>query len=188
MKHRSFFPTTFQHLAIRISLAVALSIGGIMSTPPGVVQAASIYVTTTADELGSGAGCSLREAIEAANTDAAVGGCAPGSGADTIFLPAGTYTLSRTNSGEINEDYNATGDLDIDSDLTMTGAGAGSTIIQDRGFSRTGIDKVLAINPWCTNPVNAVIDGVTIRYGYNTTGSRISRFQPNRRRTRLLRG
>ncbi len=168
MKHRSFFPTTFRNLAIRVGLALALSIGGIMTTPPGLVQAASITVTTTEDEFRSGAGCSLREAIEAANNDTGVGGCTAGSGADTIFLPAGTYTLTLPNSYNINEDNNATGDLDINSDLTITGAGSGSTIIQAGGSAGTGIDKVLAINPYCINPVNATIDGVTIRYGTNT--------------------
>ena len=40
------------------------------------------------------------EAITAANTNAAFGGCAAGSpGADTINLPAGTYTLALANSG-----------------------------------------------------------------------------------------
>jgi len=35
-------------------------------------------------------GCSLINAITAANTDTATGGCPQGSGADTITLPAGT--------------------------------------------------------------------------------------------------
>ena len=62
----------------------------------------------------------------------------------------------------------ATGDLDINENLTISGAGAGSTIIQAGISAGAGIDKVLAINPYCINPVNATIDGVTIRYGRNT--------------------
>ena len=58
----------------------------------GVAHAASIVVNDTNDELNTDGSCSLREAIEAANTDTAVDGCAAGNGADVITLPAGTYT------------------------------------------------------------------------------------------------
>src|SRR6476659_5279322 len=79
--------------------------------------AATIPVTTTADESGATpTACSLREAITAANTDSAVGGCPAGSGADIISLPAGTYTLTLVGS----DDTNAAGDLDISSDVTIS--------------------------------------------------------------------
>lgn len=59
--------------------------------------AATIMVTTTADENGTGAACSLREAITAANTNATFGGCPAGSaGTNTITFQAGlmgTITL-----------------------------------------------------------------------------------------------
>ena len=57
----------------------------------------TITVTTTTDEFNTPApsACSLREAIRAANLDA---------GADTIVLPAGTYTL--TISGDDGDDDN----------------------------------------------------------------------------------
>lgn len=45
---------------------------------------ATITVTTVADTVADDGACSLREAITAANTDAAVGGCAAGNGADVI--------------------------------------------------------------------------------------------------------
>ncbi len=83
-------------------------------------HAAGITVTTTAD---GGAG-SLRDAITQANTN---------PGADVITVPAGTYTLSITGTGE---DANATGDLDINSDITIIGAGSGSTIINANGIDR----------------------------------------------------
>src|SRR5262245_2402053 len=61
-----------------------------------VAHAATIPVTTTADSTG-GPACSLRDAIAAANSNMAVGGCPAGSssGADTIDLTAlaGTITL-----------------------------------------------------------------------------------------------
>lgn len=100
---------------------------------PSTVRAATIAVNTTADQFGEGPACALREAIQAANTDTAFGGCAKGSGTDTITVPAGTYTLTRVGA---NEDANATGDLDITSSLTLTGAGATTTMLdgnkQDR--------------------------------------------------------
>ncbi len=115
--------------------------------------AANISVNTLADELNANGNCSLREAIQAANTDTAVDACVAGSGTDTIAVPAGTYTLSIVGTGE---DANATGDLDITANLTINGAGAASTII-DGG----GIDRVLEVRPGAT----AQINGATIRNG-----------------------
>jgi CSLREA domain-containing protein len=57
---------------------------------------ATITPNTFGDENGGGGSCSLREAIQAANTNAGFGGCAAGSGADTIPLaPAPTSSQSR---------------------------------------------------------------------------------------------
>src|ERR1039457_2976318 len=90
-------------------------------------QAAFYTVTGTADNTDSathgGSGTagspfqmsSLRGAILAANANA---------GADTITLPAGTYTLTLANSGGLNEDACLTGDLDVTDSLTINGAGA----------------------------------------------------------------
>ena len=75
----------------------------------------------TADGVCSISDCSLREAITAANAAA---------GADSITVLAGTYTLTIANAGGVNEDNNATGDLDINGDLIINGAAAGTTIIQ----------------------------------------------------------
>jgi CSLREA domain-containing protein len=57
---------------------------------------AAITVNTTADP-GAAGQCSLRQAIQAANTQSAVGDCAaadPLPAATTIFVPAGAYTLA----------------------------------------------------------------------------------------------
>lgn len=113
-------------------------------------SAATISVTTTADEFdpaGGGAGCSLREAIQAANTDAAFGGCSAGSGADTIDVPPGTFTLTRTGA---NEDGNVTGDLDITANVAIVGAGAGLTAIDgnqaDRVFEVRGMSVAWSVS------------------------------------------
>lgn len=66
----------------------------------------------------------LRAAIMEAN---ALGG------ADTITLGAGTYELGI--AGGL-EDVGLTGDLDITSDLTIQGAGAGTTIVDANGIDR----------------------------------------------------
>jgi CSLREA domain-containing protein len=124
---------------------------------PTVVQAdTTIYVNTTDDELNSDGDCSLREAIRAANSDTTVDACPAGSGADTIILPAGVYTL--TISG-IVEEAAATGDLDITDDLTLIGAGASTTTI-DGG----GLDRVFHIAPFGVD-ITVEMSGMTIRNG-----------------------
>lgn len=97
---------------------------GILLAMVGLAHAATINVTTTRDELTRNAVCSLREAVLSANTDSAVGGCAAGSGRDTIVLASGqTYTLSLDATAG-NEDRAAEDDLDISSDITIQGNGA----------------------------------------------------------------
>jgi hypothetical protein len=83
------------------------------------VQAATIAV---------GGSCTLVDAITAANTDTATGGCPAGNGADTIVLPAGsTQTLTHVN----NSTYGPAGLPVISSVVTI--AGQGSTIVRDSG-------------------------------------------------------
>jgi len=113
---------------------VALLLAGmILFGGPGVAQAATITVDVTNDELNSDADCSLREAIQAANTDTAVSGCAAGSGADTITVPSGTYRLRRVGA---NENGNATGDLDVLGDVTILGAPGMLTVIDGNATDR----------------------------------------------------
>lgn len=109
-------------------LAVAtLLIGALVALAPAPpAQAATLTVDTTVDEFGSGAGCGLREAIQASNTDAPFGGCPAGSGGDVIVLGTGlTYDLTRCGT----DDDNSAGDLDV-LDATLTLNGGGSTIRQ----------------------------------------------------------
>lgn len=91
-------------------------------------HAATIEVTSTADDLALGPNgtCTLREAILAANTDAAVDACPAGSGPDTVVLPTGEFVLAIPGT---HEDGNLTGDLDIWSDLVLEGAGDSASII-----------------------------------------------------------
>jgi parallel beta helix pectate lyase-like protein len=75
-----------------------------------------------------GGGCTLVDAITAANTDAATGGCPAGSGADTIVLPPGsTQTLTTVH----NDTYGPTGLPVISTVITI--AGQESTIARASG-------------------------------------------------------
>lgn len=64
--------------------------------PTRLVRAdAAITVNSLADTYQNDGNCTLRDAISAANSDAAVNGCSAGSGADTItFSLSGTITLN----------------------------------------------------------------------------------------------
>ena len=111
--------------------AASVSAGLVALLLPAAIPAASIKVTTTADEFGGpgGTGCALREAVKAANTNQNFGGCKRnGSGnADTI-KPQGGQLYQDSRAGV--DDTNATGDLDI----------KGKTTIEVRGQGRATLD------------------------------------------------
>ncbi len=111
-----------------------------------MAHAASFTVTkfTDSNDGACDADCSLREAIVAANAAA---------GPDTINLSAGTYTLSLTGAGE---DAAASGDLDINGDLTITGVGPGATVIDASALS----DRALQVRSG-----TVLISGVQVRNG-----------------------
>jgi CSLREA domain-containing protein len=134
--------------------------GAAASSTPATV----IAVTTTEDELNSDGDCSLREAVQAANTDTAVDACPAGSGKDTISLPAHTYTLSIPST---DEDANADGDLDIISDIVLQGADAATTIIQAGTSWDNGIARVLHV----LGGSELTAAHVTIQYGLATGNS-----------------
>jgi len=78
-----------------------------------------------------GAVDSLRAAITTANTN---------TQNDTITLQAGTYELTLPNAGGLQENANATGDLDVAADggftLTINGAGINKTFIDANQLDR----------------------------------------------------
>lgn len=114
--------------------------------------AATFTVTKTADTSDGvcNADCSLREAFIAANAAA---------GDDSITLPAGTYTLTRTG----NDGNASLGDLDVNTNgkITVNGAGAASTFIQAGTTATNGIDRVFEVL------TNGKLDlaGLTVRNG-----------------------
>ena len=144
-----------------LSVAAAALLVEVVPSRPAIAGA-TITVTSPIDELTINGTCSLREAIQAANTDSVVDACSRGVGADVIVVPPGTYTLSLPGA---DEDANFTGDLDITADLTINGA---STIVQACDSSTgpcIGIDRVLHVVEEESSQNTVTISGVTIRNG-----------------------
>lgn len=129
------------------------------------VSAATFVVNSTADandvtagngvcETAAGNGiCTLRAAITEANALA---------GADIITLPAGTYTQTLVGV----DDINASGDLDITSNIVINGTGSGTTIIQANAAAGVAVERVIHFP--VANSV-ATFNGVTIRNGRQAT-------------------
>ncbi len=111
-------------------------------------EAATIVVDTVVDENTINGSCSLREALLAADTNASVDSCAAGSGADTITVPPGVYTLTLGVQ------------LTITSDIAIVGGGADTTIIEAASSSGTATARVLIINAGTVS-----LTGLTFRHG-----------------------
>ena len=124
---------------IVLSAACALA----CAAPASVASAATITPTVAADDITDNGNCTLREAVEASNTNAAVDLCTAGStaAADTIVLNFGLYLLTLPGAGEIG---NQTGDLDVvpttGSPLTIVSNLAESEI---DGTSGANTDRVI---------------------------------------------
>jgi CSLREA domain-containing protein len=130
-------PGTARHLSLAVTGSAV-----VLFAIASVASAATVNVNTTTDVVAVDGLCSLREAITSVNKQAASGNlngeCAAGDGNnDTIIVPSGSYRLALAG---IDEDNNATGDLDILANVVLQGAGIGATII-DAG----GIDRVIDI-------------------------------------------
>lgn len=99
-------------------------IATLMLTVCVAANAASILVNTADDELNDDGDCSLREAVEAANTNTVVDDCNPGdAGADTItILVDGTIAL--------------TSEIEITEALTIQGLGSESTKLTGAATTR----------------------------------------------------
>jgi CSLREA domain-containing protein len=129
-----------------LALVSILVLSALLATP-GSVRAAGSLITVTDKRDSTNTGCSLREAIVAANTNDDYGGCPGGSGADQIYLSAGNYLLDLTGT---DEDAAKSGDLDIRDDLVIVGAGQTAvniTVKPDSLYS----DRIFHVKP----PVNS---------------------------------
>jgi CSLREA domain-containing protein len=141
--------------------AAAASVTALALLLPGQALGAVITVGNRSDELTGGNGCSLREAISAANNNNAGpgGDCTPGdaSGTDFIVLPAGQpYTLTIHNhTGVTSEDNNATGDLDVTSNIEIDGGGSSTTKIDATGLG----DRVLDMRSGTVTLIDLTVTG-----------------------------
>jgi CSLREA domain-containing protein len=126
----------------------------------GPAGAATINVTTETDEYGGGpgTGCSVREAIRAANMNARFGGCPKGAGpSDTIRIPAGTYPIqiAPTSSDIPNPDEE--GDLNVTTRMSIIGTGRSATKLDG-----ADLDRLFYVNAG-TNRVT--FSNLTIQHG-----------------------
>lgn len=114
MINKNHFPQKQFSFSIptRLALVLVLLVAALGIAPMPVAQA---------DTINVGGTCTLVDAITAANTDTATGGCAAGSGADTIDLQSGTmYTLTTVN----NPQSGPNGLPSITSNIIIQGNGA----------------------------------------------------------------
>ncbi len=123
-------------------------------------SATDIYVDSYAQSPGGPGDCTLGEAIQAANTDSAVDGCSAGSGADIIYLPAGTYLL--TTADNTTQGDNAL--PDINSTIAVIGMGSdrGDTLITTGGAA----GRVFHISPAAI----LSLENLTLNNGTATSG------------------
>jgi hypothetical protein len=127
-------------IALGALLAVALL--------PAGASAATIQVN---DDVDSGSldqsGCTLRDAVSAANNNAPFGECnGDAAGPDTIVLQSG-HTYQLQNLGGV-EDLNASGDLDVTGTTTITTDGAApATIVGNTLRAAAERDRVIQVLP-----------------------------------------
>ncbi|MDQ4005412.1 MAG: CSLREA domain-containing protein [Actinomycetota bacterium] len=153
---------------------LTLLVGGAGLIP--VAQAATITVTTFEDQYDDAPPCSLREAVNSANEDTAIGGCPAGSGADTIVLGAGTFHLSippfqENGSGGgglegeaiivVGDEDEEQGDLDVHTPMTISGAGSGRTVIDGAWPNEFETDRILHLG----DAGDLTLNGVTVKDG-----------------------
>ncbi|WP_432937985.1 right-handed parallel beta-helix repeat-containing protein [Kribbella sp. CA-253562] len=136
-----------------VAAALALVVG-FVAVPATPAVASSVYtVTTTADQVDSDIGnglcataagaCSLRAAIQESNATTV---------ADTVHVPAGTYSLTLAGQGDNGANN---GDLDLSRPITILATG---TAVVDAN----GIDRVLEIHP---DAGAVTVSGLTLREG-----------------------
>ena len=106
--------------------------------------------------------CSLREAVIAANAAA---------GADTIDLPAGTYTLTIADSTEGPSATDATqGDLDVTGPLALQVPGGGAATIDAGARFSAGASSISMSQPGTTARVLHVVSSSLSTSGITITG------------------
>jgi CSLREA domain-containing protein len=123
--------------SFRLALIVT---GSALLLAPAGASAATIPVNNTNDEFNTGPQCSLREAVQTANTDAAFGGCAPQGGftsdPDEIELPSGLYALNQAGAETDVQLVNDFEDLDVLGEVIIKNTGTEPARINGSALSR----------------------------------------------------
>ncbi len=124
-------------LTTRPLRALVALLGATLVLLPGAARASLITVDTKVDEFSAvtsgDAGCSLREAVHAANTNTLYGSCASGQpGEDIILLP---FEIDGDN-GPYDLTLTAEGDLQVTDELQIWGTGGAQPQIHAQGIDR----------------------------------------------------
>jgi hypothetical protein len=148
-------------------ILVAFAAGALLV--PAGAGAATIVVPRTTDAPNGGfddEGCTLRDAIMAANTNSShpLGCDGDSAGADTIVLQSGqTYTLSFHGV----DDNNAAGDLDITGPVTIRSSGPGLARINAASNTLpgppTGADRALHV---LASAGDVTLEGIRVEGGF----------------------
>ncbi|WP_263385226.1 beta strand repeat-containing protein [Granulicella arctica] len=172
-------------IATRVAADARMGVVTLGGVTPQIAQLPAnrtMNVNTTADSatlntaacINNTAGCTLRSAIAVVNNDQTnTGGTTIGTTkADTINLPAGTYTLSASNNGQATDiDGDVNIHLDLDGAASIIGAGKTTTIIQTMNTSGHQ-DNIFDINSGVVNTSSPSFDtymsGLTIQNGTDT--------------------
>jgi CSLREA domain-containing protein len=150
-------------LRLLFLISLLLSLAGLVPVAAGSLSPQNtIQVNIEVDEYdttGTGTGCSLREAIQAANIDAAFGGCTAGSGTDTITFQDSLDVITLS-IPIVDDTLNATGDLNIESDLIIQGPGW-----QDLAISALGNNSRIFEISNASLDLDVTIQNVGLAYG-----------------------
>jgi CSLREA domain-containing protein len=164
MRTTSFTSTVFS----KFLNALAILALAMVALPVMPASAATITVNTTLDDNANNALCSLREAIIAANNNAAYNGCAyVGTGPDDIItLTSGTtYTLSIIGPDEDEGDLDVGNAMGTSGNLTIQASGTTNAIIDANQINRVIEDDV--------SDTDLTLSHITITGGLSPDGAGI---------------
>lgn len=154
-------PRFFRHIITWLVTAFCLSLVMIIAPYPQVLAQTTITVTTTDDELNTDGDCSLREAIQAANTNGAVDGCSAGGAAATIdfasILSGQTINLTLFDTGVDSTEFGPTA-FTITATITLVGPTPNGITLARSGASNFRLFRV-------TSSGNLTLRNVTLRNG-----------------------
>ncbi len=123
------------NIKVRIPQTFRIAVGAVLPVMAAVLgmaaQAATIHVVPD-----GATGCKIRSAIHAANTDSASGDCAAGSGSDTLLLVQYDQRPYYRFSGDVDDDTNQSGDLDITSTIIIQGENPTQSVLVGEQLQR----------------------------------------------------